>query len=795
LEKLMKSVKVLAVCIAISAMIAGRVEAADYWRPLDTAAQRSSAPIMVKAKGSHHWGDTEVIRTRLLSESSEIELPLPDGSTAIYRLDYSPIAEQGLLDKFPEIRTFKGTDINNPENSGRFDISPAGFRGMFIHNGETIFIDPQYRGQSEIYISYYSRDAEPQAERPADIVNYTDLLQSAQRAAQRMVAKGSSDGNARSYRLAVATTGEYTSFHGGTVSGALAAITTTINRVNQVFQNDLNITLNLVANNDQIIYTNAGADPFDNDGTDINLIQDEIDSVIGFANYDIGHIFVLGSGGVAQLGGVCTSRKAQGLTGTPLPTGDTFDIDFVAHEIGHQFGAEHTFNGTSGSCSGGNRNAATAYEPGSGSTVMAYAGICGDESIQSNSDAYFHAGSIEQITAFVNSTTGSSCGSLTNQSNAVPDVSAGPDVTIPVNTPIRLSGSATDANAGDTLTYVWEQMDTGTSSSSPANMVDNGSRTIFRSFEPTTSPVRYLPRLQDVVAGTTVLGESYPTTNRDLNFRLTARDGNGATAFENKLVSVVTSAGPFQVTSPSSGDMWTPGSVNVVWDVANTNVSPVNCANVDIELSVNGGTSFSISLAGSVANDGSESITVPAITSSQARVMVSCSDNVFYAISPSNFQVAGPVAPNLTSISDASETEGTDISLTFTLDASTAGSSTYPYELTDVTTSSVDYGNETFSNGVTDNGDGTITVPVGVASFTVTIPTVDDTNDENDETFTVSSGTVSGTGTIQDNDEATGGSSGGSNSGGGGVVGTLLIIMLAILAMLRRRDNLCPLRD
>ncbi|MFT6387156.1 MAG: hypothetical protein ACJAUP_000526 [Cellvibrionaceae bacterium] len=754
---------------------------------------------MAKASNARNIrADIDAIRQRLLnSDNVDIELPLPGGQTAIYHFEYSPIAEQGLLDKFPDIRTFRGTDVSDSKNRGRFDISPAGFRGMFRHNGETILIDPQYVGNSQAYISYVAKDAEPLSARPHDQVIYTELLKSAENAAERNLAKGSSDGSLRTYRLAVAATAEYTQFFGGTVANGIAAITTAINRVNEVYENDLGIRLVLIANNNVIVYTDALTDPYENDGfDDLDRNQDNISDTIGNVNYDIGHLFGTGAGGVADLGGVCNnSVKARGLTGLSSPTGDVFHIDFVAHEIGHQFGADHTFNGTTGGCGSINRNQSTAYEPGSGSTIMAYAGICGAENLQGNSDPYFHSGSIAEITAFIqNGATGGSCAIMTSPANATPNAIAGADVTIPANTPFVLTGSSTDADVGDTLMYSWEQMDAGASSSTQFEWVDNGDRAIFRSVEPATSSIRYFPNLPDVLDGSLTPGEAFPTTNRNLNFRFTVRDGNGATAFENKVVSVTTSAGPFEVIAPGFGGAWTQGSADVTWDVAGTNSSPVSCSNVDILYSNNGGSSFDTTLASNVANEGSQSVTVPAAATTQGRVMVRCTDNVFFAVSDADFQVSASSTPAISSVSNVSANEGDLLEFTISLSAAVVSPDTLTvaFTLTSGTASIADYGSITFLGGVTENLDGTITIPSGIASFSGTVTTIEDTMVESDETIILTVGVESGTGTIVNDDSASvvtppstkdEGSSGGSTSG-------MMLLFLSLLFMSSRKRRL-----
>jgi hypothetical protein len=313
----------------------------------------------------------------------------------------------------------------------------------------------------------------------------------------------------------------------------------------------------------------------------------------------------------------------------------------VAHEIGHQFAGNHSFNGTTSSCGGGNRNAATAWEPGSGSTIMAYAGICGAENLQPNSDDVFHVGNLQEMTTFIQSGGGSVCDAPTANGNTIPTVSGGSDYTIPQTTPFVLTATGNDPD-GDSLTYIWEELDIGTAA--PPN-TDNGSRPIFRSFNVSPDPFRTLPRLQDVLAGlpTPTFGEAWPTTNRVLNFRATVRDnrsGGGGVATDPVAITVTAGAGPFAVTQPNTAVTWIQGMNEPVnWNVANTNAAPVNCASVDITLSTNGGTSFPTTLAAGTPNDGTQTITVPVVTTTTARVKVQCSTTPFFDIGNANFTI------------------------------------------------------------------------------------------------------------------------------------------------------------
>lgn len=592
----------------------------------------------------------------LPSTTYRLQIPLPDGNASWFDIYESPIMEPGLAAQFPDIKTYAGYGVNDPTASLRFDLTPQGFHAMILSAHGTYFIDPYCRGNTQHYLVYdkqyfravnkffdcqFSSSALPTAPSP----NQAPLLKqpagiSAPGSAKILLG----DCSKRTYRIAIAATGEYTAFHGGTIALAQAAQVTTMNRVNGVYERELAVRMNIVANNNLLIYTNASTDPYTNGtpGTMITQNQNNVTAVIGSANYDIGHVFGTNSGGLAGLGVVCVSgSKARGVTGSGAPVGDPFDIDYVAHEIGHQFGGNHTFNGTQGSCAGNGASSAS-YEPGSGSTIMAYAGICGTQDVQSNSDDYFHVHSLIEIQNFLLGT-GSSCDANTVLTNNPPVITTtGGNRTIPISTPFMLTGVASDPDAGQALTYCWEQYNREASTQPPVATATAGPN--FRSFDPDTSPTRYFPRLQTLVPNATSTWEVLPSVSRTMTFQLSVRDnaaGGGCVDRQSMTVTFSNAAGPFTVTYPNAtGISWIAGSSQTVtWNRANTHLTPVNCPRVNIYLSTNGGFSYPITLATNVPNIGSWNVLVPNNLTTTARVMVKAADNIFFDISNNNFSI------------------------------------------------------------------------------------------------------------------------------------------------------------
>lgn len=572
-----------------------------------------------------------------ITSNTVVSFPDYTGKISNYVIYEAPVMEKGLSDKYPDIKSYVGKGIEDKTATIRFSTSLFGLHVMMT-SGEagTYYIDT-YTKDLNNYIVYSRKDirntrsfscmVEDSPEDVATEIN-TGLLKA-------------TDSKFRQYRLAMACTIEYAAYHinaspqtettdAEKKATVLAAMNTTMTRVNGIYEKDMSLRMNLIANNDAIIFITS--DNFSNSTASslINESQTEIDAAIGSGNYDIGHTVSTGGGGLAQLNSPCTSSKARGITGSPAPVGDPYDVDYVAHEMGHQFGGPHTFSGTGGSCTG-NASAADAVEPGSGTTIMAYAGIC-TNNVQPNSDPYFHAVSIAKMTTFMTGT--GNCASQAANGNTPPVITPLSNYTIPNGTPFVLTGSATDANPSAALTYCWEQTNAANGINLPSATQTSGPN--FRSLNPTTSPSRSFPSLQNLLSGQTTW-EVLPTVARTMNFALTVRDNQtptgGQTARANMTVTVA-AVGPFVITNPSvDNTSWAPGSAqNITWNVAGTDANGINVADVKISISTDNGATFTTLLAGT-ANDGSETITLPSVSAPYCRIKIEAIGNIFYALS------------------------------------------------------------------------------------------------------------------------------------------------------------------
>lgn len=605
-----------------------------------------------------------------------LELPAPDGKLQRFRIEESPMMEPELAAKLPEIKTYHGQGIDDPTATLRFDFTPLGFHSQILSSSGTLLIDPYAMGDTENYISYFKRDVPKTGSFFCEFgrtIN-SDFYKSEYGLLSIFddAPNVTSGATLRTYRTAVAATGEFTAFYGGTVAQGQAGIVTIMNRVNGIYERDLAIRLTLVGNNTSVVYTNSATDPYTNNNPNSLLTQNQsnLDSVIGSGNYDIGHVFSTAGGGLAGLGVVCRAGlKAQGETGTNSPTGDPYAVDYVAHEMGHQFNGNHTFN-----ASDSNREASAAYEPGSGITIMGYAGLFGAQDLAGNSIDTFHVKSLEEIITFKTSGFGSTCGTATATGNTPPTVSAPATFNIPRTTPFALTATASDVN-GDSITYDWEEYDLGAAATTvPNSDSDGNARPIFRPYLPVTSPTRNFPSLTYILnnanvppntTGGFMTGEILPSISRTMAFQVVVRDnrsGGGGINTATTNVIVNAAAGPFNVTAPNTNVSWTGNtSQTVTWNVAGTTANGINAANVRILLSTDGGQTFPTILAASTANDGSESVTIPNTPTTQARIKIEAVGNIFFDISNTNFTItAGTAAPFITpgTISIVSESCG-----------------------------------------------------------------------------------------------------------------------------------------
>jgi hypothetical protein len=620
----------------------------------------------------------------------EITLPMPDGKFARFRVEDSPVMHPDLAAKFPEIKTYAGRGVDDPAARVRLDINARTFHAQILSPHGSIYIDPYWHLDGSVYMSYYKRDLphEPNRQFSCHVEHeYSDVDPNKLRDLAE-IDNSESGKNLRIYRLACATSTQYSSYHSSnpanpTVPEVMAALVTMNNRVSGIYETEMGIRMVYVPNNDVLISTLSNPQPYSDTPGDIDLNPPNLDTRIGIDNYDIGHVVTVGSGGVAGLGVVCREQvingvrrgiKARGTTGLNPPTGDPFWVDYVAHEMGHQFGGNHTFNGSGTNC-GTQQNPNTAYEPGSGSTIQAYAGICGAaNNLQPNSDPYFHFISLTEMFNYATIGSGRLCPVLQPTGNNPPTVSARlpgqpapptPAYTIPARTPFSLRATGSDPETDD-ITYAWEEADLGPAKA--GNAPDNGASALFRSYTPTLNPTRIFPSIQYILNNANtppasypcgdrscIPGEQLPTTTRKMDFRVTARDNRGGFGMDTIRLNVVDTGAGFAVTAPNTAATIAGGSTfTVTWNVAGTNATGIDTQNVNILLTTNatptnGEVAFPVVLAANTPNDGSQEVTIPNIPTSKARIKVEAAGNVFFDVSDADFTISSSL-PELSSV-------------------------------------------------------------------------------------------------------------------------------------------------
>lgn len=650
-------------CAVLLLAFAGNVHAVDFFKTFE-GRQAPSKGKQILIPEHYRIVSTDQQKLALFlsglsgqQEKAEvISLPRPDGTNMDFYIWKTSMMEGTLQSKYPEIQTFTAVAKDNKNVTAKIDYTVKGFHVMVFDGSNTFMIDPYSDIADGYYSVYYKHDYKRVESQimTCDIGDEQRIKDASGNLPEHI--NGDNPGTAskqygstkKTFRLALACTGEYAVAVGGstpTTASVLSAMVTSMNRVNGIYERELGVTMVLIENNDTLVYLNPTADPFtanNNGGQLLWQNQDNTTDVIGSANYDIGHIFSTGGGGVAALGCVCSNnQKARGVTGSANPVGDPYDVDYVAHEMGHQFAGDHSFNRCSNT-----EFEFTAYEPGSGSTIMAYAGICGPiNNLQLHSDAYFHSISLDEISSF-----------LENEATCAVDGIGAPSVTLPaVNstysipylTPFELLAPVAIADSTDTMKYCWEQADLGNFREDENGAADFIEGPSFRSFLPSGNRLRVFPRIDSLLRNvTSYKGERLPAVARTLTFKLTARNiFNGFGAFnlsdDNVVLNVVNTGQPFKVTSPdlATDTLYANATRTITWNIAQTDIAPISTSTVDIFLSIDSGYTYPILVAAGVPNTGSYLATMPDTSSLKARIKIKGAGNVFFDISNANFKL------------------------------------------------------------------------------------------------------------------------------------------------------------
>ncbi|NKI30814.1 reprolysin-like metallopeptidase [Croceivirga thetidis] len=571
------------------------------------------------------------------SGTQVVHFPDENGKMIAFHVKESSVLHPELAKRFPQIKSFVGWSAD-AKKKVRFSTS---------HRGVQVMLQ-DFEAQKTMFIQKESRTSSIYKMNGRSLTNKNFVCKTLDEGAKMMGLGGFTqklvdDQTLRTYRLAVSASGDYTNYHGGTVTDALAAMNATITRVNEILERDVGVRLELVANVTNVIFTDPTTDPYSSGSNLLGEVQNELETTIGSANFDIGHLFHLDddNGNAGGIGTVCGPIKGRAFSSANIPETDLYDLDYVGHEMGHQLGANHTWSFET-------EGTGVQAEPASGTTIMGYAGITGANNVAPNGDAYYHYNSIQQMTTYIRSQT---CAVDTDLTNNVPVIVENPDYVIPAGTAFVLTGNATDPDAGDTLLYCWEQIDNGVvtrDTFGPENPIGAN----FRSLSPTTDASRYFPRLSRVISGNLTQSlpplnsawETVSTISREFNFALTVRDngfGGGQVATEEVKVDVVDTGNVFAITSQSESSLQFNGGsvITVEWDVAGTNLPPISADFVDVFLSTDGGASFTIPLATAIPNDGSAGIQLPGTPTSQARIMVRANGNIFFAVNAENFEI------------------------------------------------------------------------------------------------------------------------------------------------------------
>ncbi|MDO5104925.1 reprolysin-like metallopeptidase [Capnocytophaga sp.] len=621
--------------------IVANVKAQTYWHRTDLSQRRENKV------GYHYYTlDKEQFNNVLSATKNQadrqvilVQIPADDGNLEAYRIQKTSVLSAELAKKYPHIKTFTGVCVTKPEKTIRFTWSDFGLNAIMEENFEYSFIEA-VDNEGVNYKVYHRNSSESESFECKTIEEMKPERDITRKATYQ------TDNQLRTLKIAIAATHQFTNYFGGK-NKAFAQIVSTINRINQVYGRQLSIQFELVSD-ERLLFDNIANDPFRNINYDnwyaseSRVLQNTLDAQLGEANYHIGHLFHnqnLG-GNAGCIGCVCTNgQKGRAFSSVRFRRNmdmDAFDINVVAHEIGHQLGAYHTFSHEY-------EGTGSQMEPGSGSTIMGYAGVIQNQNVQNVSDAYFHHRSVYDIMQVV---ANRSCASVSATSNKSPEIGEMKSYTIPHGTAYRLSGLATDAD-GDKLYYTWEQANDRDRTNYTFSPLSR-SGAIARSLSPTASPIRYVPRLSRIVSGNLTqtnpdIGsawETVTTVGRTLNWSFVVSDRNlagmpvGSTVYKTIQVVVSASAGPFRVTSHSENSNWYIGQQQLItWDVASTDSGDVGVKNVTILFSTDGGITFPHTLASGVPNNGTARVSVPdSLQTPNGKYMILAEDNIFLAV-------------------------------------------------------------------------------------------------------------------------------------------------------------------
>ena len=592
-----------------------------------------------------------------------VNLPLPNGSNQFFQLVESPVMHPNLAAKFPELKSYRGFGINGKKGLLYLSVTPYGVVASISNEDGLSLIDYPEDG-SGIHQTYYFNQMDHHAYHelgpplacgfnPATIEQdiTPDFTNTALVTPQADIAE------LRVYELALACTGEYGVAKGGTEAAVMASFVQALTLLNGVLQPEQSMKFEMIESNDLLINLDPATDFFTNANVGGQLLQQNqnyLNQVIGNNNFDIGHVFTMACtdvGGVVS-GTACNApNKGRGVT-CHYANMTNIVYNVMAHEIDHQFSAGHTW----ANCPGieGQLASGSAYEPGSGSTIMSYLGSCGGENINlgfGQNNTYYHVKSLEQVRQYSEQSTGNTCPDVIQTANHRPEVTHnhGNGFHIPKSTAFELEAFGTDED-GDDLTYCWEQYDLGPTTSINEGQIPNLTIPLFMSRTPTTDNLRSFPSLSLILQNQSNSSERLPSVEREMNFKCTVRDNNQESGGWNSTqvtFNVDGNSGPFSVTYPSaSGDILEGGEqVTITWDPANSFNAPVNCSSVDIYLSTNSGFDFDVLLAEDVPNDGEHTFFLPDVSTFAGRIKIKASDNIFFDISNSNIQVSKPDTP------------------------------------------------------------------------------------------------------------------------------------------------------